>query len=151
MNLEDLRSTSDLLARLDDRHFELFEELSSERELAYDERLFRENDEANEFFIVTDGIMALEMTRPALPPATVQTLGAGELLGLSWRIEPHRWMWTARAMTPVHLAALDAAEMRDACASNPELDRLMWEIIATQASERLHQARIQLLDLYGKD
>ncbi len=150
MNLEDLRTTSDLLARLDDEHFELFQELSSERELAYDERLFREDDEANEFFIITDGIMALEMTRPALPPATVQTLGAGELLGLSWRIEPHRWMWTARAMTPVHLAAFDAAEMRDTCASDPELDRLMWEIIATQASKRLHQARVQLLDLYGK-
>lgn len=150
MNLEDLRATSDLLARLDDEHFELFQELSTERDLAYDDRLFRENDEADEFFIVTNGIMALEMTRPALPPATVQTLGAGELLGLSWRIEPHRWMWTARAMTPVHLAAFDAAEMRDTCANDPELDRLMWEIIATQASKRLHQARVQLLDLYGK-
>ncbi|MCL1598393.1 MAG: cyclic nucleotide-binding domain-containing protein [Actinomycetia bacterium] len=150
MNLEDLRATSDLLARLDDEHLEMFEELSSERDLAYDERLFRENDEANEFFIVTNGIMALEMTRPALPPATVQTLGAGELLGLSWRIDPHRWMWTARAMTPVRLAAFNAAEMRDTCARDPELDRLMWEIIATQASKRLHQARIQLLDLYGK-
>lgn len=151
MNLEDLRTTSELLARLDDAHFELFQELSSERELAYDERLFREDDEANEFFIITNGIMALEMTRPSLPPATVQTLGMGELLGLSWRIEPHRWMWTARAMTPARLAAFDAAEMREACAKDPELDRLMWEIIATQASKRLHQARIQLLDLYGKD
>jgi CRP-like cAMP-binding protein len=150
MNLEDLRATSDLLARLDDRHFELFEELSSELELEYDERLFRENEEANRFFIVTSGIMALEMSRPALPPATVQTLGAGELLGLSWRLDPHRWMWTARAMTPVHLAVFDAPEMRDACARDPELDRLMWEIIATQASQRLHQARVQLLDLYGK-
>lgn len=150
MNLGNLRTTSDLLTRLDDKHFELFEELSSELDLAYDERLFRENEEANQFFIVTDGIMALEMARPAHPPATVQTLGAGELIGLSWRIDPHRWMWTARAMTPVRLAAFDAAEMRSTCAQDPELDRLMWEIIATQASQRLHQARIQLLDLYGK-
>lgn len=151
MNLEELRATSELLARLDDRHFELFQELSSELELEYDERLFRENDEANRFFIVTNGIVALEMSRPALPPATVQTLGTGELLGLSWRIDPHRWMWTARAMTPTRLAAFDAEKMRQACDEDPELDRLMWQIVAMQASERLHQARVQLLDLYGKD
>jgi CRP-like cAMP-binding protein len=150
MNLEDLRATSDLLARLDDEHFELFESRSSELELEYDERLFRENEEADRFFIIANGIMALEMSRPAVPPATVQTLGAGALLGLSWRLDPHRWMWTARAMTPARLAVFDAAEMRDACAKDPELDRLMWEIIATHASERLHQARVQLLDLYGR-
>ncbi len=150
MNLEDLRASSDLLARLDDHDFELFETMSTELELEPDERLFRENEEADRFFIITSGIIALEMTRPARPPVTVQTLGPGALLGLSWRLAPHRWMWSARAMTHAHLAVFDAAEMREACAADPELDRLMWEIVATQASERLHQTRIQLLDLYGK-
>jgi hypothetical protein len=43
----------------------------------------------------------------------------------------------------------DATSMREACQLDPELDRLMWEIVAREANERLHHARVQLLDLYG--
>jgi CRP-like cAMP-binding protein len=150
VNLDDLREASDLLSRLDDKDFDLFESLSHQLTLVPDEQLFREHDEAKRFFIIDSGIIALEAARPAKPPTTVQTLGAGELLGLSWRLTPHRWMWTARAMTDVRLAVFDAAIMRAACEFDTDLDRLMWEIVAREASKRLHHARVQLLDLYGR-
>lgn len=150
MNLDHLRTTCDLLKRLDDEEFDLFESLSTELTLASDEQLFRENDDARRFFIIDTGIIALEANRPARPATTIQTLGAGDLLGLSWRLTPHRWMWAARAMTDAKLAVFDAAMMRAACEFDPDLDRLMWEIVATEASKRLHHARFQLLDLYGK-
>jgi CRP-like cAMP-binding protein len=150
VNLDDLREASDLLSRLDDKDFDLFESLSTELTLVPDEQLFREHDEAKRFFIIDSGIIALEAARPAKPPTTVQTLGAGELLGLSWRLTPHRWMWTARAMTDVRLAVFDAAIIRAACEFDTDLDRLMWEIVAREASKRLHHARVQLLDLYGR-
>ena len=111
--------------------------------------IFRENGEAKRFFVVAKGILALEVERAAKPSTTVQTVGDGALLGLSWRLTPHRWMWTARAMTEVKLAVFDAAFMRAECERNPELDRLMWEAVAKEASKRLHHTRIQLLDLYG--
>lgn len=149
MNLNDLRATSDLLSRLDDKDFDLFESLSTELTLVPDEQLFKEHDEARRFFIIDEGIMALEAIRPAKPATTIQTLGPGDLLGLSWRLTPHRWMWTARAMTDVRLAVFDAAIMRAACEFDADLDRLMWEIVAREASKRLHHTRVQLLDLYG--
>jgi CRP-like cAMP-binding protein len=150
MNLEDLRATSDLLARLDEEEFTLFESLATELVLEPDEVLFRENGKALRFFIIAEGILALEVERPAKPATTVQTLSDGALVGLSWRVSPHRWMWTARAVTETRLAVMDASFVRDECERNPDLDRLMWEIIAREASQRLHYARIQLLDLYGK-
>jgi len=150
MNLDDLRASSDLLSRLDDRRFDLFESMSSKLVLGADERLFKESDEARRFFIIAHGTIALEVPRPAKPATTVQTLGAGDLLGLSWRLAPHRWMWTARATVETTLAVFDAASMRTACELDPDLDRLMWEIVAREASERLHHARLQLLDLYGR-
>jgi CRP-like cAMP-binding protein len=150
MNLTDLRATSDLLSRLDDKDFDLFESLSTELTLVPDEQLFKEHDEARRFFIIDEGIMALEAIRPAKPATTIQTLGPGDLLGLSWRLTPHRWMWTARAMTDVRLAVFDAAVMRAACEFDADLDRLMWEIVAREASKRLHHTRVQLLDLYGR-
>ena len=150
MNLEDLRATSDLLARLNEDEFEFFESAATELTLEPDEVLFRENGEARRFFIIAEGILALEVERPARPATTVQTLGEGALVGLSWRLAPHRWMWTARAMTQTRLAVLDAAFVMAECKRNAELDRLMWEIVAREASQRLHHTRIQLLDLYGK-
>jgi len=150
MNLEDLRATSDLLARLNEDEFEFFESAATELTLEPDEVLFRENGEARRFFIIAEGILALEVERPARPATTVQTLGEGALVGLSWRLAPHRWMWTARAMTQTRLAVIDAAFVMAECERNAELDRLMWEIVAREASQRLHHTRIQLLDLYGK-
>ena len=150
MNLDHLRTISDLLDRLDDQSFDLFESLATELTLAPDERLFRENDDARRFFIIDTGIIALEATRPARTATTIQTLGPGDLLGLSWRLTPHRWMWTARSMTDARLAVFDATMMRAACEFDAELDRLMWEIVAREASKRLHHARLQLLDLYGR-
>ena len=149
MNLEDLRATSRLIARLDDDQFDFFASLATEIILAPDEVLFRENGEAKRFFIIARGIISLEVERAAKPSTTVQTVGEGALLGLSWRLEPHRWMWTARAMTETRLAVFDAAFMRSECASNSALDRLMWEAVAKEASERLQHTRIQMLDLYG--
>jgi CRP-like cAMP-binding protein len=151
VNLDNLREASDLLSRLDDKDFDLFESLSTELTLAPDEQLFKEHDEARRFFIIDDGIMALEAIRPARPATTIQTLGPGDLLGLSWRLTPHRWMWTARAMTDVRLAVFDAAIMRAACEFDARLDRLMWEIVAREASKRLQHTRVQLLDLYGRE
>jgi CRP/FNR family cyclic AMP-dependent transcriptional regulator len=151
MNLDDLRAASDLLSRLDDKDFDLFESLSKELTLVPDEQLFKEHDEARRFFIIDNGIVALEATRPAKPATTIQTLGPGDLLGLSWRLTPHRWMWTARAMTDVRLAVFDAAIVRAACEFDADLDRLMWEIVAREASRRLHHTRLQLLDLYGRE
>ena len=151
MNLDDLRTSSDLLSRLDDKDFDLFESLSAELALVPDELLFKEHDDARRFFIIESGIIALEANRPAKPATTIQALVVGDLLGLSWRLAPHRWMWTARAMTDVRLAVFDAAIMRAACEFDPDLDRLMWEIVAREASKRLHHTRVQLLDLYGRE
>jgi CRP/FNR family cyclic AMP-dependent transcriptional regulator len=149
MNLTDLRATSDLIAGLDDDEFDFFESLATETVLKPDEVLFRENGEAKRFFIVAKGILALEVERAAKPSTTVQTIGDGALLGLSWRLTPHRWMWTARAMTETRLAVFDASFMRAECERNLDLDRLMWKAVALEASKRLHHTRIQLLDLYG--
>lgn len=149
MNLADLRATSDLIAGLDDEDYAFFESLATGIDLEPDEILFRENDEARRFFLVAKGIVSLEVERAAKPSTIVQTVSEGALLGLSWRLTPHRWMWTARALTDATIVVFDAANMREVCDRDPDIDRLMWKALALEASKRLHHARIQLLDLYG--
>jgi CRP/FNR family transcriptional regulator, cyclic AMP receptor protein len=63
--------------------------------------LFREDEEAKEFYLLREGTVALEVTAPARPPAVFLTLGRGELLGVSWLTPPYRWSFDARAVDSV--------------------------------------------------
>ena len=150
MNLADLRATSNLLANMDEEQFTFFESVATEVNLEPDEILFHGNDEADKFYIVITGILALEVERPAKPPTIIQTLGDDSIVGLSWRLPPHRRLWTARAVTETKLASLDASAVIAECKNNSDLDRHLWEIFAVETFHRLHHTRIQMLDLYGR-
>src|SRR5690606_42051103 len=52
-------------------------------------RLFAEGDPADRFWTVSSGRVALDVHVPGRPPATVDTLGPGELVGWSWLVPPH--------------------------------------------------------------
>ena len=69
---------------------------------AADEFLFHAGEPADEFFLLQDGLVALEMNR-----VTIATIGADELLGVSWLLTPRAWTWDARALQPVNALAID--------------------------------------------
>ncbi|MFN3983830.1 MAG: cyclic nucleotide-binding domain-containing protein, partial [Caldilinea sp.] len=48
--------------------------------------LFREGEPANEFYLLRDGRVALQLQDPARGAVTFQTLGPGEIVGVSWLI-----------------------------------------------------------------
>jgi len=148
MNLQAVRESSELLARLTNTQLELFESLSSERHLADGEILFEEGGEADSFYIIVTGRIGLELTSPGHPPMVIQTLGPGDLVGVSWFFSPYRWNWRARSQGETDLIAFDAVEVRRQCGLNRDLDLEVLGAVATEAVRRLHGTRIQLLDLY---
>jgi CRP-like cAMP-binding protein len=79
----------------------------------------------------------------------VQTVGPGELLGLSWLAERAHWQWDARAAVDTSLVEFSVVGLRRLWASDHELERILMERIAATLAERLHAARLQLADLYG--
>ena len=60
--------------------------------------IFREGEEANQFFIIREGEIALEIYREGHDPLTVQTLKEGEVLGWAWLVPPYRWRLDAQAI-----------------------------------------------------
>src|SRR5512138_1408588 len=63
--------------------------------------VFREGDPADAFYVVRHGTVAIEAHAPPRPAMTIETIGAGEVIGWSWIVPPYRWNFDARALSQV--------------------------------------------------
>jgi CRP/FNR family transcriptional regulator, cyclic AMP receptor protein len=111
--------------------------------------LFRDGDEADVFFVLRQGRIALETFVPARGAVTIETLEAGEVLGWSWLFPPFRWHFDARALSPVRATSFDAACLRGKCERDPRLGYNLMSRFAQITIERLQATRLRLLDVYG--
>lgn len=111
--------------------------------------IFREGGDADTFYIIQRGTVALEVMNPGQGKVTLQSLHEGDPLGWSWITAPFRWTFDARAIAPVTALAFDAKALQAVMDADHELAyHLLKHIIAIMA-ERLHAARMQMLDLYA--
>jgi CRP-like cAMP-binding protein len=115
------------------------------------EVLFREGDEANAFYVIRGGTVALEAFVPARGGMTIETIDAGEVVGWSWLFPPYRWHFDARALAPVRATAIDGACLRGKCDDDPALGYDLMQRFAQVMIERLQWTRLRLLDVYGRD
>lgn len=113
------------------------------------EFIFREGEEANEFYIIRDGKVSLEISVPGKEPVVIQTLEDGEVLGWSWIIPPYYWHFDARVIEPTRVIALDGKCLRNKCEEDHSLGYELLKRFVTILEQRLQATRIQLLDLYG--
>ena len=98
---------------------------------------------------VLAGRVALSVDAPGRGPLTFQTVGPGEVVGVSWLDGSARWAWDATALEPVASLALDAGRLRDACEADPALGYALMKRFVPVLLQRLHATRMQVLDVYG--
>ena len=113
--------------------------------------LFHAGEEANEFYLIRAGRIALEVAPPGRRPIPVQTTGEGEILGWSWLIPPYHWVFDARAIEPTRAVALDGRCLRNKCESDHDLGYELLKRFAHIMEQGLQAARLQLLDVYGRE
>lgn len=148
MSLESLRRLSPLLEDLSGDPLRFLESVSTE--LAYPSRaiIFEEDDPAGAFYVIEEGRVGLEVSFPAEDSIIIETLGLGDLLGISSMFPPARWNWTARALEATKMLSFDAEAVRSRCAEDTELAVHVYATVAAAAARRLNAARVRLLDLY---
>lgn len=112
--------------------------------------IFKENEEANSFYIIRSGKVALEIYSPEVGSIIIQTLGEGDIIGWSWMIPPYQWRFDARAVELTRVIELDGTCLRNKCESDPGLGYEIMKRLANVFERRINAMRIQLLDLYGK-
>ena len=114
------------------------------------EQLFREGDQADVFFLVRHGLVALDQSVPNRADVTVETVGPGEIVGWSWLLEPHRWHFNGRAVELVRAVQFDGACLRKKCEEDPALGYDLLTRFAQVLVNRLQATRLQLMDVYGR-
>lgn len=140
---------SPVFAGLDQDKLELIAGCGKNITAAAGERLFREGDSADTFFLVRHGLAALETYVPNRGQATVATIGPGEILGWSWLVPPHRWRLSARAVEDVRAVQFDGECLRGKCEEDTALGYELLSRFAGDLADLLTNAYIQLLDVYG--
>jgi CRP/FNR family transcriptional regulator, cyclic AMP receptor protein len=133
---------------LNDQHLELLVGCASNVRFEAGQVVFREGEEANRFYLVREGKMAVELFAAERGPVNILTLGEGEVLGWSWLVPPYRWRFDARAIEPTRAIALDGKCLREKSESNSDLGYELLKRIAHIMEERLQATRLQLLNVY---
>lgn len=112
-------------------------------------RLFEEGGTAHRFWLLRTGHVALDVQAPGPHGLLVETLGPGDLVGLSWLVPPYEWQFGATAVQDTVTFELNALAVRAACAEDTALGYELLRRIMAAAASRLHATRVRMLDLYA--
>lgn len=148
-SIVDLLEEHPLFAGLDADARELVAGCATNVHFAPDEMIFRNNDAADRFYVVRLGKAAIEINAPRGGPIVVETVGPGEILGVSWILPPYRCTFDARAVEDTSAMSFDAACLRGKCDDDPALGYELFKRFAGVVRDRLQATRLQVLDVYG--
>jgi len=147
--LESTIATHPFTKDLNPRFLHLLNECATFERFGAGQQIFQESFEADRFYLIHRGRVALQTFVPATGVTTIQTVGTGEALGWSWLYPPYRWHFSAVAVEPVEAAALCARTLRDRMQENHEFGYEIALRVGQLMLERLQATRLRLLEMYG--
>lgn len=110
------------------------------------EYIFREEQEANQFYLIRHGRVDLEISYPGRSPLVFQTREAGEILGWSWVVPPYYWVNDARAVELTRAVALDGICLRARCEEDHDLGYELLKRFTHIMQQDLTVTRLQLAE-----
>jgi CRP-like cAMP-binding protein len=129
-------------------HVETLARFATHERFGLGQRIFHETYEADRFYLVHTGRVALQVFVPGQGEYTIQTIGAGEALGWSWLYPPYRWHFSATAVDPAEVIAFDARQLRAAMEETPAFGYAMAMRVGQLTFDRLQATRLRLLEVY---
>ncbi len=155
-NLERALRDHPFLRDLPEDQVQLLAGCAKNTRFAPGEHLFREGDDESTFFLLRQGTVALEAHRSGGPPLCVETLGPGDVLGVSWLFDGKPGAppaaaanLDARARDSVVAFALDGSCLRGKMAKDDRLGHALCRRLLERVYLRLSRLRLQSLDVYG--
>ena len=100
-----------------------------------------------QFWLIRAGQVALDIDAPGQRRIIVETLGRGEMVGLSWFLPPCEWQFGAVAVQPTEAFEFDAAAVRQSCEEDPAFGYELTRRLLTAVTGRLQATRAKLIDL----
>lgn len=148
MTSRDLLARVPLFAGTADAELDRIAAVARPDHFAPGDLLLRAGDAADHLHVVIDGRVALSLHVPGRGDLVVETLGPGDVVGVSWALPDQRWELDARAMGAVDALTLDGDHLRAEMDADGPLGRAIQRGVTLLLGERLHATRLRLLDLY---
>jgi CRP/FNR family cyclic AMP-dependent transcriptional regulator len=124
-------------------------EVAAEVAVPAGHRFFEEGGQAAQFWLIRTGHVALDLHVPGRARLIVETVGSGDVIGLSWLSPPRLWQFGAEAVQPTSAFLLSGTAVSALCDSYPVLGYQVTRQLMDVAAKRLHATRIRMLDLYS--
>jgi CRP/FNR family transcriptional regulator, cyclic AMP receptor protein len=135
--------------RLEPDYFPRINECASELHFGVQQQIFLEASDADRFYLILAGRVALETFVPGTGIISIQTIGPGEALGWSWLFPPYRWHFSARSIDETDVVAFDACALRKKAEEDHDFGYDIAMRVAQIMLQRLQATRMQLLDFYA--
>src|SRR5437868_6179328 len=101
-------------------HIRLLTDCALQSHFAAGEVIFRRGENANRFYLIERGKVALESTTGD-DIVVIDLVGAHDLLGWSWIFPPYVWHFDARAVEPTDAIFFYGTILREYCDRDPAL------------------------------
>ncbi|MCC7209132.1 MAG: cyclic nucleotide-binding domain-containing protein [Anaerolineae bacterium] len=134
---------------LDEKYIKLLVGCASNVRFEAGEYLFREGEEAKQFFIIRHGRVAVDINSPTQGSIVLYTHEENDVVGWSWLFPPFHWYFGARALELTRAIALDGVCLRRKCEEDPVLGYEFMKRFAHKVVFSLAETRMQLLDMYA--
>ncbi len=138
-----------LFAGLDAEFLSLVAGCASNQAFPPGTRLAELGARVDKIFLVREGDVAMELATPGRGRVRIQTVGPGEVLGLSWLVPPYKWTSDAETVDRVRVIELDAECLRRKCEADPAIGYAVLKRFMSPLLDRLNEAQLQMLDVYG--
>lgn len=146
--LEPILAKHPFFENLDERYLELVTGCASNVRFKAGEYVFREGEDAKQFFVIREGTIQLEIFVPGRGAIPVETIHENDVVGWSWLFPPYRWHFSGHATTGLRAIALDGECLRGKCEQDHSLGYEFMKRFSHIMMGRLHATRVQLIDLY---
>lgn len=134
---------------LDKNYLDMIIEKASDVSFDTGELIFGENEKAEKFYIIQEGIVALETTlAPDRDPITIQMLGEGDILGWGWLFPPYKAHFDAKAVAPTNTVSMDGKFILEQCEKDHDLGYELLKRFTYIMQQRLQAVRLQNPNMY---
>jgi CRP/FNR family transcriptional regulator, cyclic AMP receptor protein len=133
---------------LDVRYFPTLNECASLVKFGVSEPIFHAGVDAEHFYLICTGRVALETFVPGQGAVTIETLAAGEALGWSWLFSPYRWHFSAHSIDLTEAVAFGAQGLRKYAHENHDFGYELTKRVSQVILQRLQTTRLKLTDFY---
>jgi CRP-like cAMP-binding protein len=129
-------------------HLDLLSQYITKDTFKVNEYIVKEEELASNLFLILKGRVSIEMLSTEGKLFSIQTLTAGDIVGMSWMIPPHQSQFSARALDATEMLVINGEVLRKKSEKDHELGYELLKRLVPIFVQRLHATRQHLIAMY---